>query len=105
MTLAAPLYCEGVAEGNPAGNVPLADVWIETEADGRGLVDRVTLVTDGTGATGVTDTGVTDTGTGVTDTGVTDTGTGVTDTGVTETGVTDTGVTDGTGVDSWIGDV
>lgn len=98
MTLAAPLYVETVAEGTPVGNVPLADVWIETEADGRGLVDSVTLVTDGTGATGVTDTGVTDTG-------VTDTGTGVTDTGVTETGVTDTGVTDGTGVDSWIGDV
>lgn len=103
MTLAAPLYGETVAEGTPVGNVPLADEWIETEADGRGLVDRVTLVTDGTGATGVTDTGVTDTG--VTDTGVTDTGTGVTDTGVTEIGVTDTGVTDGTGVDSWIGDV
>lgn len=94
-----------MAEGTPPVNVPLADGRIVTEADARVLVDRVTLVTDGTGATGVTetgvtDTGVTDTGTGVTDTGVTDTGTGV-----TETGVTETGVTDGTGVDSLIGDV
>lgn len=99
-----------MAEGTPPVNVPLADGRIVTEADARVLVDRVTLVTDGTGATGVTETGVTDTG--VTDTGVTDTGTGVTDTGVTDTGtgvtdtgVTETGVTDGTGVDSLIGDV
>lgn len=93
---AAPLNGGTVAEGTPPVKVLLAVGRMETEADTRVLVVRVTLVVDD--ATGVTDT----TG-GVTETGVTDTG--VTETGVTETGVTDTGVTDGTGVDSLIDDV